>query len=548
MSEIGIVEDGVTLARDLSDTARVGKLQEVLLSQDIVPEIILHLKDSVDPKEWKKAVAQLLLVNKAFFHSGIGVLWSSMDDIIPVFKLLPWFSESKCYSGIGYLSVELMTLPGRPDPFFPHLQHIAINPPATVRLPSIFIFVTPSLRSADVFPSHRISTPATGDVSAGQVLHLFDEWLAVFARIAALSIELQHFSYCGATSGKFWSILSRFTHLRSLRLSIKNVEYPESFHPLRRLPLLESLDIDALCLQSRTTHLSSTTSTQLHRLRYLSIYATAYHQFRIARSISPPQVRHLNLHVFKEGERYTFCQAVLQYLENNHVLETVNVEFSCSHLQEEVDPLSGWWARVVMQRLRSALDAVRKVQRMSFIDAPYRLATTILPMLCQSMARWNALTFFHFRIRLDDSSTSVFSSLSPFPGISFLATTVWQHCRQLQELELHFDRDMIVSGEDLEEPLESALPGTSPHPLRELTINTGTTLEESKKLELTAQRKVDIAMFFDRLFPKLEVVGGSAVELWHEVDVLVKGFQRQRRYFTAEMEGRLGGIRSPRAF
>ncbi|KAJ3540178.1 hypothetical protein NMY22_g4417 [Coprinellus aureogranulatus] len=181
-------EDDVTPESNRSgDTPiiRGGPLQEVLSSQDIVPQIIMQLKELVGDDESRKAVAPLLVINKAFFHGGIGVLWRTMDSLLPVLKLLPWSSGSS-YNGIGaykytgakdwelfnfysahirsftlvpslssgvdiapHLILELVTLHGRPDPFFPQLQHITVDAAGHAYLPLLFLFVTPSLRSAD---------------------------------------------------------------------------------------------------------------------------------------------------------------------------------------------------------------------------------------------------------------------------------------------------------------------------------------------------------------------------------------------------------------
>jgi hypothetical protein len=75
------------------------------------------------------------------------------------------------------------------------------------------------------------------------------------------------------------------------------------------------------------------------------------------------------------------------------------------------------------------------------------------------------------------------------------------------------------------------------HPLRELRINTGATRSESEVLDLPLQRKVDIAMMLDRLFPNLESVSGSAGAQWDEVGVLLKAFQKQRSFVLREVEG-----------
>ncbi|TEB19888.1 hypothetical protein FA13DRAFT_1780289 [Coprinellus micaceus] len=77
----------------------------------------------------------------------------------------------------------------------------------------------------------------------------------------------------------------------------------------------------------------------------------------------------------------------------------------------------------------------------------------------------------------------------------------------------------------------------SRHPLRILRINTGITVEESKHIvELPVPRKVQIATFLDRLFPRLKEVSGSARDVWDEIAAWVKSYQEQREHFVQMVE------------
>lgn len=90
-------------------------VHEVLLSEDILPLIITRFKNDILglnlTASWEKAIAQLLVVSKAFFHAGIAVLWHCMDSVVPAFRLLPWFSK-RHYDGIGvrYSSQDYTTM------------------------------------------------------------------------------------------------------------------------------------------------------------------------------------------------------------------------------------------------------------------------------------------------------------------------------------------------------------------------------------------------------------------------------------------------------
>ena len=69
----------------------------MLLSADIVPVILFHLKEplleeSDDEEEGSNAlILPVLRVNKAFFDAGATILWEKIDGLDPLFNLLPWY-------------------------------------------------------------------------------------------------------------------------------------------------------------------------------------------------------------------------------------------------------------------------------------------------------------------------------------------------------------------------------------------------------------------------------------------------------------------------
>jgi hypothetical protein len=89
----------VTVAEVGQATRSEGPVQQVLLSQDILPEIVACLEEISEATRWKDVIARLLVTNKAFFHAGIGSLWKSLDSLVPIFRLLPWFT-TQSYTGV----------------------------------------------------------------------------------------------------------------------------------------------------------------------------------------------------------------------------------------------------------------------------------------------------------------------------------------------------------------------------------------------------------------------------------------------------------------
>ncbi|KAJ3542269.1 hypothetical protein NMY22_g3577 [Coprinellus aureogranulatus] len=519
----------------------------------------------LEPSEWKRTMAQLLLVNRAFFHTGIDVLWHSMDSFVPVFKLLPWFSGS-FYKGIGmfkytgaedwerfkfyaayirqfaisptskafeidrYHMDELYTLPGMPKPFFPKLQHIAVDFYGLTRVPSLFLFITPSLLSLDLSSAPRYPNPITAQ-GAGPVIVFtdqppeFNHIMAVLSRISLLSIHLERLEYHGITNECFWVRLSTLEFLRYLRVEIKSADNPTFLQILRHLPRLENLELEALGFKlgeqshRRLAELFPR-ETRLRSLRHLSVLTSAYNQYRVAWSLSPTQLHHLRLHFFRDTEPATFRAAVASYFDFNPDLETVTLEFSCHRLAgDAIVATTPPHPMTLVEKFESSLNVILKLQELTLLNVPCALATSILPSLCKSVVNWQTLTPL------------------PIPNLSrrriigpnILTTLPWPFLSSNYYLEAQ-------PMENLAESIDSTLQGISRHPLRELKINTGATVAESTQLEMSPQRRVDVAIFLHRLFPDVEVVCGTAAGLWDEIEVLVEGFQWQRGHIFAQVD------------
>jgi hypothetical protein len=225
----------------------------------------------------------------------------------------------------------------------------------------------------------------------------------------------------------------------------------------------------------------------------------------------------------------------LSYLEPNPNLEKLSFEFSGQHVHLSSDP---GVLDTALELLRGQemfpvlMNNLKSIQQFRFTDAPRDLAIAICPIVTRAMPFWKGVTCVTFRIDLStgDPSTDVGRSPDPFPGLLFLVSTVWKCCPKLQEFEYHFNWDLIA-GENLTAPPTNSTQGQGPttnscHPLRRLWINTGAA--DITRFTLSPSRKADIAMFLDRLFPKLNDLGGSVGELWDDVRILVKEFQMQR--------------------
>lgn len=441
--------------------------------------------------------------------------------------------------------VELLTLPGRPDPLFPNLQHIDILPSGLSCVPSLFFFVNPSLQTFSHLSRIPRTTFPTSSVSSDSSAPS-DELMTVLPRMAITCSHLQYFEYSGPTDNDFLIRLCKLTSLKILRLTITNNQNPNALQYIQFLPLIVELEIEGLCLETRAPSERFVEllpkRRRLRNLRVLTVFATPHKQGQIGWSLYPLRLRQLRVRFFHFTNLGLLQQCIFVYLEENPNIEELSVEFYCQHLGARHGPtaahvnIDNQFVRTATRWFPSLPKALRFLHHLSFMDIPYDMAVAISPSIRTCMVSCSIARYASFRVQLGDGSVARLPlPTAAFPSLSFLQSTVWKHSTSLEEFEFHFDK-ALVEEEPLVEPLDSC-PSPSQHPLRQLTINTGVSQAESTKLNLSASRKADIAMLLDRLFPRLEVVSGTAKEVWDEVGVMVKAFQKQREYIFAQVDG-----------
>ncbi|KAJ3520966.1 hypothetical protein NMY22_g12514 [Coprinellus aureogranulatus] len=562
--------------------------EQVMLSQDLLPPIFSSLRElsCTNDQPWKAALLSLLVVNKACFHAGANILWNTMDSFSPVLRLLPWFDTE--YKGIGmhdyspevdwkrftfYASriqsfklqesvgitmssahfMELFTLPERPDPLFPILGSIAIGPEALMFLqsPLLFLLTAPSLSSIDIKACHQLSNYEAVSWTSVPSEHL----LAVLPRLAASARQLRSFSYVGPTDGNLFNRLSKFTSLQTVRLHINGNEDFSSLQKLReKMHFLKNITIIAPALswvdEFRAISIFAFSVGFPLESQSLHIVAKPYHHCLLARLLSPRLLRRIHLGVIKATEIMPFHFMLELYLKSNYDLNSVEVEFVWHSMQQpEIFQrlTSNDWPTesAASTRCQSALQNLKFLRKLDILDIPLSLAVSTCPLLRSGLVCWRSMTTLRFRVHLDSSSGSLAYT---FPGLSFLASPIWNHCRALEEFEYHFDATLLAD-EDLMEALNSYdTPSTSAsyqksyHPLRTLRINTGKTSAESSSLDLSLVRKIQIAEYLDRLFPMLQSIEGSSTQIWSEVHTLVKSFQGIRLRFVREVGDMIDGV------
>ncbi|KAJ3540174.1 hypothetical protein NMY22_g4412 [Coprinellus aureogranulatus] len=555
---------------------------EVVFSEDIFPEVLQCLVHIYGPSRWKLAVARLLTVNTAFFQAGISILWKTMDGLRPAFKLLPWFSQRQ-YAGVGtykYLgaedwkrfsiyapyirrflveptprlleemsphhAIELLTLTERPSPLFPNLQDIAISPLGASKSPSLFLLASPSLRTF----KYLCSTPRIALNTQEVVLDTTwppTDLTTVLPRLAATAVSLQEFTYCGTTNDEFLSRIGQLTSLTSLRLSITSAQTPDALQNIRRLPNLEVLEIQYLCVmaggeESRVHRVRELfpPDSRLHNLKSLYVFATPFGQGAVGTALCPTKLQRLRLLFLKATELPWIQQCGWVYFLPNPDIYDLSIEFACQNFTSPRVLTSGEEAAQILLKAKKSfplsLTKLKALRQVSFKDVPYSLAAAIYPDISTAIPSWTLLQGLSFRIDLKTPSPTDVGptppSSPPFVGLSFLASVVRNDCPNLEELEFHFNK-VLVREESLEE-YSSTSQGIH-HPLRKLKVNTGGTLLESSRLGMSLSRKADIAMFLERLFPVLATVEGSASTVWDDIGELIVAFRKQRERVAADL-------------
>jgi hypothetical protein len=140
----------------------------VLQNEDLLPFILVHLKDvlqdealrngeegsgasgdgkagedgdSDTSQSWRNDFASLILVNMSFFRAGTAILWENMENLSPVFGLLPWFKRE--YRGVRVSGLTSFFRISRAHGIY-FLRPSALHPP---RAGSDSIFTRPSFKA-----------------------------------------------------------------------------------------------------------------------------------------------------------------------------------------------------------------------------------------------------------------------------------------------------------------------------------------------------------------------------------------------------------------
>ncbi|TEB32883.1 hypothetical protein FA13DRAFT_1731405 [Coprinellus micaceus] len=520
-----------------------GAINEGLLSADIVPVIVSHLRQLVsenDEGEKSNApILPILLVNRAFFDAGANVLWENIHGLDPLFKLLPWFDAlcggaqvSEVASGADWNRFNLyasrvrelafscrgeepplwvrglgdLALPGMPVPMFPNLRMADISSIDFMSPKTLRIFIPPRLEEFRLAFGWLPQEYEPSDLSP----HLAIQIIASTAR------DLRVLRYQGRIVDQcFFSNLVKLTNLTSVTAYLKGSPGAWAFQCLRELPLLEYLSIllmgsveAATSREKSMKGLRMDPHTSLTNLRSLEVVFGQYQQCRVAKALSPKNLREAIFAFFRPTDLMPVHLTLGLYLQENPLLEGLEAKFIQPPAQSGIDPevippesRIHWPSEYEATDLfSSTLQKSTNIRRIVVTNIPFHLA------ISTSRALFNALpcigsSLVSLRVNLDlqatDRSWGFSAGHGAFPGLSFLATTIWLQCPNLNDLALHFDAELVCH-EDLD--------GSS-------------------------EGMAKIALFIYHLFPELEVLTGSGVwapQTWEDVHRLIMTHQHFR--------------------
>ncbi|TEB32870.1 hypothetical protein FA13DRAFT_1790547 [Coprinellus micaceus] len=462
--------------------------------------------------------------------------------------------------------LQILTLPGRPDTFFPNLEAITMSQIAHSERDLLFILIGPALQTVNIAYSSEIHvlnqipanwnlllSQASGDNSAG-----LQTLLAAVPKLAFSSPHLQSFRYCGLVSRDFFLQIGSLKSLTSLDLTLASYQDASILFELRQPHLLEMLKLVApslsctMCYSSVTAAeewLRSTGNHENHfpHLHTLWIEAREYTHLATRQCLKPRRLHSLTLCMTGVGVPHSYHLCLGNYLHQNQDLQTLYVEFIESGSTDPfpANPFAWPSASEAADSARSALALCVHLSDVFFVNILHTLSGTTASLLCSSMPSWKKLKDLTFHVKtpaLAVIQPNTTSNTNNFPGLSFLADTIWADCLVLGALGFefdlqHFHEDVVRRIEDeVSQPPDHKIHQerySSGHPLKRLTINTPTGGSQPVVLEglITTTR------YLERYFPLLTAVKGQGVmtNVWFTVKALVQSHRLARQHAYSQL-------------
>ncbi|KAJ2923466.1 hypothetical protein H1R20_g13628, partial [Candolleomyces eurysporus] len=335
--------------------------------------------------------------------------------------------------------------------------------------------------------------------------------------------------------------VSQLKGLISIRLTMASA-YGTLFRaPSRcfaKLTSLRHLVLEAPLL--RVVSVSPAPEAAVVKLDSLKITTKPHQHIRILENIHFNGLRKLVLEFTRTTSASSLYPTIKSYLKKCSELESCSIAFIPGTPEEDNAGRSVKSKRTLGKQTHADTIAVMQrttnLKQVIMLNVPPLLRDSTAYVLRCALPCWPQLTTLVFNVHEEPISSNTESEevLYGPSGLYFLGATIWKSCARLEELEFHFDEAEIAKEKLLDSEVfgHGGCPSSGDdHPLRILTINT-----TSSRLDLDLRRKIEIATFLDRLFPRLDRLQGSASGVWEEVEMLIGSYQAVKEHVYARIE------------
>ncbi|KAJ7473147.1 hypothetical protein B0H11DRAFT_2430502 [Mycena galericulata] len=434
----------------------------------------------------RKCLYTLLLTCRAFYDCGVKVLWASLDNFLPLLRLLPSFA---LLAGRG--GKHVYTLPGSIgeaewavfDRYAGYVKEIVYAAPRNVVDP--FVYVRLAMRRMTLLPNLLRLECYVVDAPSADIL------LAISPSIMSVKIHsprLSHLSI-GNCRGSVLSICKSFGALRSLDL--QRLE--------GSLSTTELVEIGSIPLQSFGTDMDGWDNLNFETISPRRIFVALTHLNVNATSALLDRNIPLLLPLLGGSGMFSIIIAA-----NRRRNSGVDDAHTFTVISEQI---SSRWARSLkhleLREIPCTLDAFSSMQALMQLET-----LTLENVIKGPLSDPRVLAV----VRALPALTAL-SIEGAEADLTFLAC-VAQNCFALRELHVGFHQPKLPDS-------LSATPALA-HPLHTLKFITG-----GRKISVTPGL---FARHLDRLFPRLaRITGVGSGYRWEEIEIIVFVCQDVRR-------------------
>ncbi|KAF5339085.1 hypothetical protein D9611_011213 [Ephemerocybe angulata] len=514
--------------------------------------------------ESKRKFAELTRVNRAFFNASIGVLWETMDSLVPFFcEILPADRRKDCnelFRPLGYRRQPISESHWkRFEVYSAKTKTLILNQMKPPMDNAWVLHALSSKKRPDVlFPAlRRLWLSSTDSLSlavafsiAPQVKFLaihFDEGTGEEEEIClALLATLRQAD--GGPQDLTISQPITYTALRSLHqinsITCLSLRLPEgdirklglrllaNLRSLKKLSLVQEVDI----LDMETANLLPllnvddpfSRAAKMPVLEELTVTGSGLTLFTVATELSPSALKALYLKAKADSvdkQVVLFPLIITAFALCNENMTSLSAAYNkgVKVKAETVEGFRGDLRYNQYQKFMDALSALKELTTLRILSIPFfdPGINTALFQLAGSLPKLNYFELFPCPMTTLSADNVVYPTLRDLQSIS-------TGFGQLQVLKIACDLTSIP---------EIPKDYVSKHPLNSLGMFTLATMDH-----FTEDTLIALARYLHRLFPNLQElsrthrkVGGDRLKLWSYLEKLLKSFQAIRAEAIQDM-------------